>query len=61
MSLDSVEDVQVLLDGRIGAIVVTTDTETTRNYVVLVERDGRYLIDRVTPIHEATATATPGA
>lgn len=56
VSLDSIEDVQVLLDGRIGAIVVTTDTETTRNYVVLVERDGRYLIDRVTPIPDATPT-----
>jgi hypothetical protein len=56
VSLDSVEQVQVLLDGRIGAVVVTTDTETTRNFVVLVERDGHYLIDRVTPIPEATAT-----
>ncbi len=59
VSLDSIDDVQVLLDGRIGAIVVTTDTETTRNFVVLVEREGRYLIDRVTPIPDATAT--PGA
>lgn len=59
VALDSIDDVQVLLDGRVGAIVVTTDTETTRNYVVLVEREGRYLIDRVTPIPDATAT--PGA
>ena len=59
IALSSVEDVQVLLDGRVGAVVVTSDTETTRNYVVLVERDGRYLVDRLTPIPEATAT--PGA
>ncbi len=56
VSLDAIEDVQVLLDGRIGAIVTTTDTETSRSFVVLVEREGNYLIDRVTRIPDAMAT-----
>ena len=55
-ALDAVEDVQVLLDGRIGAVVTTTGTETTRSFVVLVERDGAYLIDRLTPIPADDAT-----
>lgn len=59
VALVSVDDVQVLLDGRVGAVVVTSDTEVTRNFVVLVERDGRYLLDRVTPIPDGAET--PGA
>lgn len=58
VSLDAIENVQVLLDGRIGAIVTTTDTETSRSFVVLVEREGNYLIDRVTRIPGAMATPT---
>jgi|GEM_PF-2374953 len=55
-SLDAVEDVQVLLDGRIGAVVTTTGIETTRSFVVFVERDDGYLIDRLTPIPADDAT-----
>ncbi|MDQ3513898.1 MAG: hypothetical protein M3462_09580 [Chloroflexota bacterium] len=60
-SLDAVEDVQVLLDGRIGAVVTTTGTGTgtARSFVVFVERDGGFLIDRLAGIE--TTGATPAA
>jgi len=54
--VDAIEDVQVLLDGRVGAVVTTTGAETRRSFVVFVERDGVYLIDRLTPIPAEDAT-----
>ena len=45
----SVQDVQVLVDGRIGANVITHsplgDGADTPTYYIFVEQDGRYLVD----------------
>lgn len=56
-SLDAVEEVVVLPDGRVGALVTTTNLDTTVNHVVFAPTDdGRYLIDELTQVGVSGAT-----
>ncbi len=60
-SLDAIEQIQVLGDGRVGALVTTTNVDRTVNYVVFAPgpTDGSFLIDETIPVEVTPATPAP--
>jgi hypothetical protein len=54
-------DIQVLSEGRVGAVYGGTPQDPGAAYVIFLEVDGRYLIDHVTELDSTGATpeATP--
>ena len=64
IGLHAIQDVQVLADGRVGALVTLVDPEAPmledadRRFVIFVETGDRWLIDEVIEL-EAFGTPTP--
>lgn len=63
VDLVDVREVTTLAAGRVGAVVVqrTTRDELTADYVVFVERGGRYLIDVVDEGYDLPVSGAPDA
>jgi hypothetical protein len=59
-----VQDIMVLDDGRIGAVIVTFSPyggTYTSEWMAFVEQDGRYLMDEIVALPDGAGQATPAA